>query len=583
MMKRRKPSLEIVNEEVAENLTEQDRLTLADSVESLRQRRINRRSFLRNTAAFGLSATTLSSLLAACVAGGRSDSTSSGEGPDRNAKLAVAVDADADTVDPQAFKTIPGYYMLAHLYDQLIDVQAEDAGDALIGQQDQPRPMLASSIDVAEDLQTVTFKINPDARFQDGRPVTVEDVKYTFTRGVQGTQYTALLADMLTLTSPKDILTPDDQTVQFRLQQSNPMAERLLSLQVFSIQSKEVSEKHSTAKDPWADAYWRTHVYGTGPYTLKSWNRGEGWEFAPNKRYHNKDLPKNGGAIFRIISDPEERVGLLRSGELHVATQVAPKDASGMREGEPNVKLVSAPSPWNWALAFNNSEKPFNDVRVRQALSYAIPYESIIDNVMYGLARPLKTPIASAMPTSDPSFWKYETDMNKAKQLLAAAGYENGFSSTIDVFLGRAEDEQSATFIQESFRQLGVDVEINKLAEAQYQANRNEAKFAMMMIEWFSWVNDPFYHLFWNFQSENAFTNASRYSNPKVDKIIDQGLYETDEQRRQSLSSQAQKFIVEDAAWAFLFARDWYLPVASALQDVAYWPDQNLRLYWSYV
>jgi peptide/nickel transport system substrate-binding protein len=583
MAKRRKPSLEVVNEEVAEDLTKQDRLTLADCVESLRTRRIDRRSFIRNSAAFGLSTTTLSSLLAACVAGGPSGSTSSGGGPDLDAKITVGVEADADTVDPQAFKTIPGYYMLAHLYDQLIDVQSEDEGDTLIGQQAQPRPMLASSMEVGEDLQTVTFKMNPEAKFQDGRPIRVDDVKYTFTRGVQGTQYTALLADMLTLASPKDILTPDDQTVEFNLKQPNPMAERLLSLQVFSIQSQEVSEEHATPKDPWADAYWRTHVYGNGPYKLKSWNRGQGWEFVPNQNYYNKELPKNGGAIFRIISDPEERVGLLRSGELHVATAVAPKDASEMRDEESNVKLVSAPSPWNWALAFNNSVEPFKDVRVRQALSYAVPYDSIIENVMFGLAKPLRTPVAATMPTSDPSFWNYETDLRKAKQLLAAAGYEDGFKSTIDVFLGRTEDEQSATFIQENFRQIGVEVEINKLAEAQYQANRNEAKFAMMMIEWFSWVNDPFYHLFWNFQSANAFTNASRYSNPKVDKIIEQGLYETDEEKRQSLSSQAQKLIVDDAAWAFLFARDWYLPVASALEDVAYWPDQNLRLYWSYL
>jgi peptide/nickel transport system substrate-binding protein len=254
-----------------------------------------------------------------------------------------------------------------------------------------------------------------------------------------------------------------------------------------------------------------------------------------------------------------------------------------LREEESNVKLVSAPSPWNWALAFNNSIEPFNDKRVRQALSYAVPYDSIIKNVMYELARPLRSPVSDAMPTGDASFWNYHTDLRKAKEMLAVAGYPDGFQSSIDVFLGRPEDEQAATFIQENFRQIGVDVEINKLADAQYQAHRNEAKFEMMTIEWFSWVNDPFYHLFWNFLSTNTFTNASRYKNLKVDRIIDQGLYETSEEKRQSLSSQAQEIIVDEAPWALLFARDWYLPVASSLQDVAYWPDQNLRLQWSFL
>jgi peptide/nickel transport system substrate-binding protein len=304
----------------------------------------------------------------------------------------------------------------------------------------------------------------------------------------------------------------------------------------------------------------------------------------PNTNYYRAGLPKNGGLVFREIADPQERISLLKSGDLHAAFQIAPKDAAALRDsGEANVKLVTAPSTWNWALAFTNSMKPFDNKQVRQAISYAIPYDTIISDVMHGLARPSKGLIVPGMPTSDQSFWNYNTDLAKAKQLLTAAGYPDGFESSIDVVIGRAEDEQMAVFIQANLQQIGVTVTINKLAEAQYQDNRNNAKSPMQVIEWFSWVNDPFYHMYWNLLSTNTFTNSARYSNPEVDKLIMAGLYEADTAKRESMSKDVQKIVVDDAPWAFLFARDFFVPVAKNLYDFPLWPDQNPRLYWAYV
>lgn len=583
-MKKQPPPIEIVGDVVDEPLTRHDRATLADLVDDYRTRRITRGSFLRSTAVFGLSATSLSGLLAAC--GGDDDkqtggATTGGQAKS-TAKINVGVGQDADTVDPQAFKSIPGYYMLANVYDQLIDLEPERDGDLLKVGEAKPAPMIATNMEISDDRLTATFTLDPNAKFEDGTKVTVDDVKYTFERGISGTQYTSILMGMLTLTNPKNILTPDEQTVVFKLDKPNPMLERLLSLQVLSIQSKAKGEANSTAKDKFADAYWRSNVLANGPYTLKSWTRGEGWELAPSSHY-KKGLPKNGGLVFRIVSDPQERLNLLKSGDLHISYEVSAKDAAAIRDEGGNTKLISSPSPWSWGLAFNNSQKPFDDVRVRQALSYAVPYDAIVEEVMHGLARPAKSIVPPGMDTSDQSFWKYDTDLRKAKELLTAAGYPDGFKSSIDVLIGRAEDEQAATFIQSSFREIGVDVEVRKLAEAQYQANRNEAKSPMQIIEFFSWVNDPMYHMFWNMLSTNTFTNSSRYSNKKVDGLILDGLYEPDLAKRESLSKEAQKIIVDEAPWAFLYARDFYVPVASSLRDYPLWPDQNPRLYWSYL
>src|SRR6266536_4311386 len=579
----KKPAIDVVNDNVDELLTPPHRETLADLVDEYRENTISRRSFMGRAAVFGLSAASISGLLAeSASARARAPEAN----PKKTAKLNIGVGQDADTVDPQAFKDIPGYYMLANLYDQLIDLKARElkGGNIFYANAAQPTAMLARSMVLSKDLRTVTFKLNPNAKFQDGTPITVDDVKYTFSRGILGTQYTNILMKMLTLSKVSNIRTPDRHTVVFKLDKSNPMTARLLSLQVLSIQSAKISKAHATAKDKWTNDYWRGHVYANGPYVLKSWNRGQGFELAPNTRYYRPGLPKNGGLVFKVISDPQQRLNLLRTGALHVAFEISAKDANSIRGGSiPNVKLIDVPSPWNFGLTFNNSLKPFTDKRVRQALSYAVPYDAIIKNVMYGLAQPARGMVPPGMPTHDGSFWKYETNLAKAKQLLTAAGMGNGFDTSIDILIGRPEDEQAATLIQANFQQIGVRAQISKLDASQYQDNRNNAKSPMQIVEWYSWVNDPFYHLFWNMLSTNTFTNSSRYKNPAVDKLILGGMYEANAAKRAAMSRQAQKLVVDDAPWAWLFARDFFQPVAKNVHDFPYWPDQNPRLYWTFL
>ena len=581
----RKPALEVIGDNVAEPLTRRDRETLADAVDSYRDGSTTRRGFMRTSAAFGLSMTSLSAVLAACGASPNAGSGGGGKsGGGKSAKLAIGVNADADTVDPQAFKTIPGYYMLANLYDQLIDLQYRAEKSGLVADGTTVAPMVARTMKVSADRRTVTFMLDPRATFSDGSPITADDVKYTFQRGIEGAQYTKTVMGMLTLSSADHIKIVDPHTVTFQLDQPNPMTERLLNLQVMSIQSKKVGEQHATAKSKWADDYWRGNIYGNSAYTLKSWKRGEGWELAPSAKYYRAGLPKNAGLVFRVISDPQERLNLLTSGTLHVAYDVPAKDAAAIRDkGDGRSKLVSSPSPWSFGLAFNNGQAPFKDKRVRQALSYAIPYDQIINDVMHGLARPAKSMVPPGMPTHDPSAWHYDTNLQKAKQLLQAAGHANGFKSSIDILIGRPEDEQAATLIQASFRQIGVDVDVRKLAEAEYQDKRNNASSPMQMVEFYSWVTDPFYHMFFNLFSKNTFTNSSRYSNPKVDALITKGLYEPDQAKRESMSRQAQALIIDDAPWAWLFARDFFVPTAANLQDFPLWPDQNPRFYWSHL
>src|SRR3954452_4539413 len=206
-MRRRKAGIDIVNDNVGDPLTGHDRATLGDMVDELRDGKITRRSFVRRSAVFGLTATSVAGVLAEAGTAARRAA------PNKTAKLNIGVGQDADTLDPQAFKDIPGYYMLANLYDQLVDLKAKRVGDLLVANPAQPTSMIARRMVLSKDLRTATFHLDPRAKFQDGSPLTADDVRYTFERGVLGTQYTNTLMKMLTLTSTKNILTTKKQTV----------------------------------------------------------------------------------------------------------------------------------------------------------------------------------------------------------------------------------------------------------------------------------------------------------------------------------------------------------------------------------
>jgi peptide/nickel transport system substrate-binding protein len=580
MRKRRKQAIEVVNDNVAEPLTAQDRLTMAEYIEDYRSAKISRRDFVQQSAAFGLGLASVGAILAELgpLAG-------SAEAATRGAakRLSVGLEADADTLDPQAFRSVTGYHVTSHIYDSLGYHSWTPRNDLLVANTRKFGPLIATSRRINKDLTRILYTIRAGAKFEDGSPLTIDDVLWTFERAVNGTQYTAAIAPLLRWSKTNPIERVSDRAIAMNFEGPSPMAPLMLGMVVFSILNKKSGEANATGEDKYADAFWRANVVGNGAYLFRNWQRGQGWNFEPNPNYWNSaNLPKNGGVSVRIVTDPQQRLSLLKAGQLHLVNGVSPKDAAALRN-HPRARVLSAPSTWTFGLFFNNGVKPFNNKLVRQALSYAVPYDRIIQDVMFGLARRTAGLVPPGMPTYDQTAPKYTTDLQKAKQLLTRAGYANGFKSKIAVLLGRAQDENAATFIQASFRQIGVDVTIDKLQTAAFQDARNNKKYQMMIGEWLSWVNDPMYHMYWNLHSKSAFTNNTGYKNARVDKLIDDATYETNASRRTAMSKQAQRLVIDDAPWAWLYVQDFYFPVARNFHNLFYGADQLLRLHHSFL
>jgi peptide/nickel transport system substrate-binding protein len=499
--------------------------------------------------------------------------------PEDREVITVAYGGDVDTLDPQSFKSILGYYNIQNTQDQLLDyVLQPGPNDTLVTTLD-VRAMGAESYDVNEEMTEVTFYLRKDAKFANGRAITAKDWKYTFDRGVEGPTYTKILADMLTITDTNQIQIVDDYTLDFKFNKPNPLWRTLIVLNTMSVLDSETFQANATEDDPWSAEWAKTNHSDAGPYILKTWEPGVEVVLEPNPNYWNADAVNNAGIVVKIIPNPEDRVLLLKNGDVDITYEVAPKELAKL-EDDPDINVLTKASTWNWYMGINNTIPPLDNKLVRQAICYAVPYDTIIDKVMYGYATPQHSPITKLTPTSDYSFWQYETDLDKAKDLLTQAGYPDGFDTDLDILIGRAEDEEAAVWIQANLAKIGINVTINKMTQADWQDKINNFEHPLFMMEWFSWVNDPFYHMYWNWRSD-SWANFTQYNNERVDEIMKEGMYLTDAGKRAELSREAQELILEDAPWAFLYSSNYTVAAGKDVKGYAFYWDQNPR--WMYL
>lgn len=478
-----------------------------------------------------------------------------------DAKIVIAQGQDLDELDPHYFKGIPSYFAVANLYDNIFAYDYEELPDgSLFPKQDESGgwvllPWLLESWEVSDDLMTLTFKFKSGLTFSDGSPLTAKDVQATWARGVSDTSvYSKLVFGLMTVTSPDQIQAPDDSTVILTLEKPTVFALKMLAVNVLNIMSDEALTANATTEDATAHEFFHANTLGSTAYTLSKWTPGVEWELAPNANYWNPDALKNGGVLNRVIPDASERLSLLQNGDVDLAFDLLPKDMADLKESA-DINLYDFSIPWPQFLGFNNAVAPFDNVDVRRAISHAIPYDTIIEKVMYGFAKPLKSPVAEGMPTSDYSFWAYDGGTAKTKEILEGLGMGD-LSFDLSVRIGFPSHEEIAVWIQSALMEAGVTCNIQKMTDAEYLEKFNSGAMQCFIGEWYSWVNDPIYHLFWNFHSTATGTNGVKYSNPQVDQLITDAMYEPDQEKRNAMSLQAQQIIVDEAPWGLLYQID---------------------------
>lgn len=505
----------------------------------------------------------------ASSAGEAGADTTAAPGDDAGAqgdKIVVSLSTDVNLLEQHLFRTTGSYAVTRALYQPLLDQEYAEEGGANIGSEKTVPSEILESYEVADD-GTATFVLAEDAKFANGDAITADDAVYMLKRSIEAPEsYIPLLLPFIAIDSSDAFAVVDDRTFTITPNVPTPLFERFMTFQVFGPLQKSLAEAEATTEDPFAFSYFSNNVNASGPYTLTSWDQAAGeLVLDPNPGWPGEVA--NAGIIVRNVPDAAQRALLLKNGDIDVAAGLPPRllDELG---SDPNVKIFTAPSTRINYIALNAGVEPkLADKSVRQAISYAIPYQALIENVMYGFASPAGTLITSNMETYDAEgAGVYSTDIDKAKELMEKSGV-GPFEVELAVQNSHPADQQAAVFIQDALRELEITVNINVLPDSEYADKQNGRELAMSFHEWKSWGDDPFYQLTFLAKCK-AFTNFADGCNEDLDKLIAEGTFETDPARRAEIGLEAQKLMVEDADRIYLWSPDWNLATRADITGV---------------
>jgi len=459
--------------------------------------------------------------------------------------LKVATTANITTWDPvKSFSTEALY--LANIYEGLLRVNPPDASEPFT-------PLLAESWDKSEDGLTWTFNLRSGVKFHDGEPMNAQAVKASIEavkeRGGAGFIWAPL----------DTIEVIDDLTVQFNLSYAAPM--ELIAGSTYGAWIVSPKALEAGAAD---ETYFEAGVEaGTGPWMLES--------FAPDTEILLTQFPDYWGGwdgersdkvLLSIVPEAVQQQQMLEGGQVDLATRL-PLEATADFENRDGFTVVNETSWFNYLAYFNTLRPPLDDVRVRQALSYAIPYDDIIAVGPLGLATQARGPVPKGVwPYSD-NTPQYTKDLDKARALLEEAGVGDGFSLRMTYAAENEIEGRFAPVLQAAFAEIGVDLQVEAVAFGQQweeaKSDPANAQDIFVVLYWPTYADAGTDNLWSLFRSSEApFFNLSYWVNEEYDKLIDDAaaLTVTDPEASFAMYEEAQALLVDQAPGAFFFDAD---------------------------
>src|SRR5690625_3532921 len=278
-------------------------------------------------------------------------------------------------------------------------------------------PSLAEDWEAGEDGLTWTFHLRDDVRFSNGREFSAEDVVYTYDRMLDPDTASG---QAYLLDGVESVTAPDDSTIVFELDAPNPaLLSKLAGNKAVGIIARESVE----------DGTINTSPIGTGPFMITDFQPGIQLTLERNPEYWREGLPYLDGVQIRVISDENVRRSAIVSGDVDWAISVPAQSVAELKEDD-NVVVDEVPAGAYWYVGVNTASEPLSDVRVRQAIAWALNRDEIAEVATFGTAVATQDPIPSSSSWAS-DYAPYEQDLDKAAELLAEAGYEDGFELEI--------------------------------------------------------------------------------------------------------------------------------------------------------
>jgi peptide/nickel transport system substrate-binding protein len=441
----------------------------------------------------------------------------------RSETLLIVSEGGPNNLDIHGIGTnVPGYEVSWNCYDRLISHEMKSGpGGVPYYDRDKFKPELAEDMNVGD--MSVTFKLKKNAKFHDGAPVTAKDVKWSLDRAVSVGGFPTFQMSAGSLTKPEQFVIVDDNTVRVDFAKKDRLTIPDLAVIVPCVVNSELVKKNASEKDPWGLEYTKQQTAGSGAYKVTKWTAGTEVIMERNDEWVGGPMPKIRRVIWRMVPQAGNRRALLERGDADISYELPYKDFLELKQGG-KLDIVSLPfSNGIQYIGMNVTKPPFDNPKVRQAVAYAIPYQKIMDAVLFGLANPMYgAPAGKTTDVAWPQPTKYFTDIDKAKALMAEAGYPNGFETTISFDLNFAGvNEPLCVLVQESLGQIGIKTTINKVPGANWRTELNKKEMPLYTNVFSGWLDYPEYFFYWCYHGNNSVFNTMSYKSPEMDRLID--------------------------------------------------------------
>jgi peptide/nickel transport system substrate-binding protein len=471
----------------------------------------------------------------------------------------VVILGGTEDLDPHSTYSTIGSAICYLAYDMLIRYRGESTSEF--------EPMLAESWEANAENTSFTFKIKPNARFHDGTACDAEAVKASFTRFFELGLGPADNVLKRFIASPEAIEAVDAATVRFTTAQPEPLFLAAMASNYGPyVVSPTAVEQNKTDDDPWAHSWFLANAVGTGPYRLVENSLSERVVLEQFGEYHGGWAGDHfDQVVFRIVEENAVRRQLLEQGEADALTyDLTPEDVEALKAA-PDFQVLTYPSTRvNWATMNAVRMKTAN---VRRGFSYAFPYDDVMNGVYKGLIT-RSGPIANTVIGYDPNVFLYQTDLDRAKQLILSGGFAEGDSFDFIVTAGDEIGKSIAQVFQANLQQIGFGLEISELDYGTVESivyGDQPVEEKPMFVDWAWWpdFNDPWNQLKANFVESaigSGGSNPGGWVNDRFEQLMNEA-QRAEPTRLVEMMKEAQNILTEQDPPAIYYGQSLYYTI----------------------
>ena len=492
----------------------------------------------------------ISVFLLACLVftgcGGDKAKTAGGGGGTIN----ISLHQDPPKLDPAFSVAFVERHVFQSIFDKLVDLN--EKGEIV--------PMLAEKWTISPDGKKYTFVLRKDVKFHDGTPFNAEAVKFNFERYMENSS-----SRKNELKEVEKVLVINDNTIEIDLKKSFSPFLSILTDRAGMMCSPAAVKKYGDE--------FMNHPVGTGPYVFKERVKGSTITLEKNKDYWIKGSPKVDKLVYKIISDANVALLNLKSGQVDITNRF-PLNDIGNYANDNKLAIINEPGQGFKGMALNNKIAPFDDQRVRKAISLLIDRETIVKVALSGVG----TPGSTALPASNFAYSDTDkvvkSDVAKAKALLAEAGKADGFKFKIIIDTDPVS-QQVGQLVQKMLKEANIEVELEKTDFGTLLEKARKGDYEAAFVGW-SGRTDPDQNMF-DWLVSGSRMNYMSYKSEEMDKLLNEARTVVDEQKRKDLYSKALNLCLEDSPYIYFYHEHNVFGISKSIKGFQANPDGMIR------